>query len=192
VSAAARAAFLDRDGLLNDVVLRDGVVSSPRAVAELSVPPGAPAAIRRLSDAGFTLVVVTNQPDLSRGLLTDSTLVELHEALAEIYGLDSFFVCPHERAVGCSCRKPAPGLLLQAAAELALPLDGTSWAIGDRWVDIAAGRAAGVRTALLERPWSWQPAGGIAAPPDAVPDVADVDLDALVDALLDRRSLPTT
>ena len=109
-----------------------------------------------------------------------------------MYGLHAFFVCPHERDVGCSCRKPAPGLLLQAAAELGLSLDGTSWAIGDRWVDVAAGRAAGVRTALLERPWSWQPASGIAPPPDAVADVADADLDALVDAVLGLRSLPAT
>lgn len=192
MSAAAGAVFLDRDGLLNEVVLRDRVVSSPRSLAELSVPAAAPAAIRRLADAGFTLVVVTNQPDLSRGLLTDSTLVELHATLAEIYGLHAFFVCPHERDVDCSCRKPAPGLLLQAAAELGLPLDQTSWAIGDRWVDVVAGRAAGVRTALLERPWSWQPASGIAPPPDAVADVADADLDALVDAVLGLRSLPAT
>ena len=184
MSAAAGAVFLDRDGLLNDVVLRDGVVSSPRSLAELSVPAGAPAAIRRLADAGLTLVVVTNQPDLSRGLLTESTLGELHATLAEVYGVRAFFVCPHERDVGCPCRKPAPGLLLQAADELGLPLDDTSWAIGDRWVDVAAGRAAGVRTALLERPWSWQPAGGQMRPLSVAPDVAHSDLEALVDAVL--------
>jgi D-glycero-D-manno-heptose 1,7-bisphosphate phosphatase len=192
VSAAAGAVFLDRDGLLNDVVLRDGVVSSPRSRAELSIPRGAPAAILRLADAGFALAVVTNQPDLSRGLLTESTLDELHTTLTEVYGVRAFFVCPHDRDVGCTCRKPAPGLLLQAAEELSLPLDGTSWTIGDRWVDVVAGRDAGVRTALLERPWSWHPAGGIAVPPVVVPDVADADLDALVDVVLGVRSLPST
>jgi D-glycero-D-manno-heptose 1,7-bisphosphate phosphatase len=180
--------FLDRDGLLNDVVLRNGVVSSPRSLAELSVPVGAPAAIRRFADAGFTLVVVTNQPDLSRGLLAESTLDELHATLAELYGISGFFICPHDRDAGCPCRKPAPGLLLRAADELNLPLDDTGWAIGDRWVDVVAGRAAGVRTALLERPWSWQPAGGIVAPPatvpDVAPDIAHFDLGTLVETVI--------
>jgi D-glycero-D-manno-heptose 1,7-bisphosphate phosphatase len=186
VSERSGAVFLDRDGVLNEVVFRDGTVSSPRAPEELSVPSGAPEAIGRLTDAGLTLVVVTNQPDLSRGLLTDSALAELHEALGEVYDIAAFFVCPHERRAGCSCRKPAPGLLRQASEKLGLRLDKGSWALGDRWVDVAAGRAAGVCTALLERPWSWEPTGGLNAPEDAVPDVADRDLGTLVEAVIGR------
>jgi D-glycero-D-manno-heptose 1,7-bisphosphate phosphatase len=165
-------------------VLRDGVVSSPRSAEELSVPPGAEEALARLRQAGYALVVVTNQPDLARGLLDHGTVDRLHETLMGIYHVEGFYVCPHERNEGCSCRKPAPGLFVEAANRLGLCRTWPSWSVGDRWVDVVAGEAAGVRTALLERPWSWDPAGGLIAPAGTVPDVASWDLGALVDRML--------
>jgi D-glycero-D-manno-heptose 1,7-bisphosphate phosphatase len=188
VTGGRAAVFLDRDGVLNEVVLRDGVVSSPRTPEELVVPPGAPAAIRHLSDAGLTLVVVTNQPDLARGLLTASALAEMHETLGEAFDLAGFFVCPHDRDDGCPCRKPAPGLFRRAAHELGLRLDSGSWAIGDRWVDVVAGQRAGVRTALLERPWSWERSGGLNPPVEIAPDAVDGELDTLVHSMLGQPS----
>lgn len=188
--AGRPALFLDRDGVINDVVWRDGVASSPRRLDELDLRPDAAGAVRRARAAGFVTVVVTNQPDLSRGLLPTDAAAAIDDAVRRRVGVDAQYVCGHERSDGCPCRKPRPGLLLRAADELGLDL-ARSWMVGDRWVDVAAGRAAGVRTVWLRTDYGWADAGGLAVPAGLAADHTVADLDAAVDAVLAAVSDPS-
>ena len=137
-----RAVFLDRDGVLNRVVWREGKAASPRALSELEIEPEAPAALAALKAAGFLLFVVTNQPDVRRGLMAGETLDAIHAALAEALPVDEIAACRHDNADDCACRKPKPGLLLDLAARHDIDLS-TSFMVGDQDRDIACGRAAG-------------------------------------------------
>lgn len=147
------AVFLDRDGVLNRVVMRDGKAASPRAVEELEIEPDAPATLATLKDAGYLLLVVTNQPDVRRGLMSGETLRALHKRLAEALPVDDIAACLHDNADGCECRKPKPGLVLALAARHGVDL-GRSWLIGDQDRDIVCGKAAGCRTILLGREYN--------------------------------------
>lgn len=143
------AVFLDRDGVLNVAAVRDGLPYSPANVRELKIAPGAPESLARLRAAGFLLIVVTNQPDLARGKQTREVMEEIHGALRSTLPLDAIYVCPHDTADNCSCRKPAPGMLLAAAADFHIDLP-RSFMIGDRWRDIDAGARAGCRSVLID------------------------------------------
>jgi D-glycero-D-manno-heptose 1,7-bisphosphate phosphatase len=143
-----RAVFLDRDGVLNAAIVRDGCPYPPMAAEQLTVLPGVPEACRALRSRGYVLAVVTNQPDIARGTLDMDTLRQIHARLQERVCIDSVWVCPHDDDDHCSCRKPAPGLLLAAATYHHLDLR-RSFLVGDRWRDIEAGRAAGCRTILI-------------------------------------------
>jgi D-glycero-D-manno-heptose 1,7-bisphosphate phosphatase len=143
-----RALFLDRDGVLNALVHRDGRWLSPLHVADFAVLPGVARAVRKLRRAGLVALVVTNQPELTRGRLHAAELERMHEALDREIELDGIYVCPHRDADHCQCRKPLPGLLLDAAQQWRLSLRG-SFLVGDSPKDIAAGRAAGCRTILV-------------------------------------------
>ncbi len=152
MSGASRtkpAVFLDRDGVINRSIVHDNKPFAPTTVDQLAILPGVDDACRRLRQAGYTLVVVTNQPDLSRGGLGSAVLQEMHDLLSARLPLEAFYVCPHDDIDRCPCRKPAPGLLLRAARELDLDLD-RSFLVGDRWRDIEAGRSAGCRTILID------------------------------------------
>jgi histidinol-phosphate phosphatase family protein len=144
-----RAVFLDRDGVLNEAIVREGRPYPPAGVAELRIPPGTAEALKRLRDAGFALIVVTNQPDVGRGKLTRGAVEEIHAALRARLPVDDFYTCFHAGTEECACRKPKPGLLLKAAAERSIDLQ-HSFIIGDRWRDIDAGAAAGCRTVLID------------------------------------------
>ncbi|WP_269715454.1 D-glycero-alpha-D-manno-heptose-1,7-bisphosphate 7-phosphatase [Caulobacter sp. NIBR2454] len=148
-----RAIFLDRDGVLNRVVWRDGKPASPRHVDELQIVTGVEAALRDLKAMGFLLFAVTNQPDVRRGLMTDAALDELHAALARALPLDEIAACRHDDRDGCACRKPKAGLLLDLAERWNIDLAG-SWMVGDMDRDTICGRAAGVSTILLARPYN--------------------------------------
>ena len=139
------AVFLDRDGVLvaSDVV--DGV---PRPAAEAVLLPGVVDACGQLAAAGFRLVMVTNQPDIARGKVAAAAVEAVNERLREELGLDQVRMCPHDDIDDCACRKPRPGMLLDAAADLGIDLT-RSVMVGDRWRDIGAGEAAGVRTVLV-------------------------------------------
>jgi D-glycero-D-manno-heptose 1,7-bisphosphate phosphatase len=137
--------FLDRDGVLNRTAVVGGVPHPPRTAADLEILPGVVEATRRLSADGWLLVVVTNQPDIARGLTTGAEVAALNDRLRAQLPLDDVRVCPHDDADGCGCRKPAPGLLLAAARDHDVDLPG-SVLVGDRWRDIEAGRRAGTRT----------------------------------------------
>jgi D-glycero-D-manno-heptose 1,7-bisphosphate phosphatase len=137
--------FLDRDGVINRAVVRNGKPSPPASVNELEILPGVPEALARLRAAGYVLVVVTNQPDLARGTTTPEVVDGIHAHLRERLALDDIRVCPHDDEDGCACRKPKPGLLLRAP----VPDLAASVMVGDRWRDIEAGRAAGCGVTIL-------------------------------------------
>jgi D-glycero-D-manno-heptose 1,7-bisphosphate phosphatase len=139
------AAFLDRDGVLNQAVVRQGRPYPPASVEEMEILPGVREALSRLKAAGYTLVVVTNQPDVARGFQRREAVEAINAALMARLPLDEVRVCYHDDADRCECRKPQPGLLMQQPAyHLA-----RSVMIGDRWRDIEAGRRAQVRAAVL-------------------------------------------
>ena len=141
-SAGRRAVFLDRDGVLNEVVLRDGRPASPPGLPDVRIPPGVAEALRRLRQAGFVLICVTNQPEVARGRQRRGTVEAINRALGAALPIDDFFVCYHDDEDDCQCRKPRPGLLLAAAARHGLDLR-RSVMVGDRWRDVDAGHRAG-------------------------------------------------
>lgn len=147
------AVFFDRDGVLNESIVRDNQSFGPLTLDQFRLFDYAALQIRRLKQAGFLCIVFTNQPDLSRGLLSPSALDEMHKVLRAHVALDDLLVCPHDDSHECSCRKPKPGMILQAAQKWDIDLP-RSFVIGDRWRDIDAGRAAGCRTILVKQSYS--------------------------------------
>lgn len=155
-----RAVFLDRDGVLNRAIVRDGKPYPPDTTAELEVLPGVREALTRLRAGGFRLLVATNQPDVARGKQTRAAVESMHARLLEAgLALDGFYVCYHDSGDGCSCRKPKPGLLLAAAGDHNIDL-GASFMVGDRWRDVSAGQQAGCMTFFIDYAYSEpQPTG---------------------------------
>lgn len=143
------AVFLDRDGVLNRALVREGKPYAPTMVDELEIVEDAAAALRRLQEAGFVLVCVTNQPEVARGTLPVATLEAIHERLRAALPLDAVYVCPHDNGDHCECRKPRPGMILRAAGEMGLDLD-RSFLVGDRWRDVEAAHNAGLPAVLIE------------------------------------------
>jgi D-glycero-D-manno-heptose 1,7-bisphosphate phosphatase len=144
-----RAVFLDRDGVLNRAIIKNGKPYPPRTLEEVEIPEDVPRALQALKEAGFLLVGVTNQPDVSRGTQKRQTVEAIHAALLKALPLENIFVCYHDDGDGCSCRKPLPGLLYQAADRYAIDL-ASSFMIGDRWKDVEAGQRAGCTTILID------------------------------------------
>jgi histidinol-phosphate phosphatase family protein len=137
------ALFLDRDGTL----IAD--VGYPRDPAGVRLLPGCPEALRRLARAGFALVIVSNQSGVGRGLFSRAEAEAVHAEVVRRFAgagvsFDGAYYCYHAPDEGCGCRKPAPGLLLRAAAELDLELT-HSFMVGDKAIDVEAGAAAGCR-----------------------------------------------
>jgi D-glycero-D-manno-heptose 1,7-bisphosphate phosphatase len=145
------AVFLDRDGVLNRTLERDGKPYPPRSLEEFEMLPGVPEACALLKQSGFALVVVTNQPDVGRGILQQEVVETIHAHLCQVLPIDRVEVCYHPGGSqsNCDCRKPKPGMILRTARELGLEL-GRSWMVGDRWRDIDCGHAAGVRTIFID------------------------------------------
>lgn len=140
-----RAAFLDRDGVLNALVERDAAMASPRRLADFHVLPGTREAVERLHALGYLVLVVSNQPDVARGLLEPTVLAAMTERLRAEVALDEVRYCTHDDADGCACRKPKPGMLTDLATRWRVDLR-ASVVIGDSWKDLEAGRAAGCHT----------------------------------------------
>ncbi len=148
--ARRRAVFLDRDGVLNQVVLRNGTPHPPGTREELEIFADAPAALRALKAAGWLLIVVTNQPDVARGTQRRDVVDSINDAMRAALPLDDVRVCFHDDRDGCRCRKPRPGLLVEAADTHGIDL-GASVMVGDRWKDVEAGRRAGCAAVLIDR-----------------------------------------
>jgi len=151
-SELKRAVFLDRDGVINRALERDSKPYPPRNLGEFQILPEVPAACMRLKQAGFLLVVATNQPDVGRGTLKQEMVETIHTEMCRRLPIDRVEVCYHpgQDASDCDCRKPKPGMLLRAAQELGIDL-ARSWMVGDRWRDIDCGHAAGCRTIFIDR-----------------------------------------
>lgn len=147
--ALKRAVFLDRDGVINRAVTKDGKPYPPSSVAEVEVLPGVRDALEKLKAAGFSLICVTNQPDVVRGKQKKEIVEAIHGRLIDSLCIDEILVCYHDDGDKCRCRKPLPGMLLEASGRLGIDLK-KSFMVGDRWRDIEAGQNAGCRTILIE------------------------------------------
>lgn len=147
------AIFFDRDGVLNRTIIREGIPRPPTSLAEIEVLPGVEESLEELAGLGVPLIVVTNQPDVARGTQTRENVEAINRFLGQRLPLTQFYTCFHDTADNCLCRKPKPGLLVEAAVAHSIDL-GRSFMVGDRWSDVAAGHAAGCRTILIERAYS--------------------------------------
>jgi D-glycero-D-manno-heptose 1,7-bisphosphate phosphatase len=148
-----RAVFLDRDGVLNRVSVRAGVPHPPSSAEEVELLEGVPEALGLLVRRGLILIGVTNQPDVARGTQTRAAVEQINQRLIRQLPLDAIYTCYHDDADRCECRKPRPGLLVQAGSAHQIDL-GRSFMVGDRWSDVAAGRAAGCLTFLIDVPYN--------------------------------------
>lgn len=170
-------AFLDRDGVLNRNVLRDGKHCAPRSIRDFQLMPGAVQAVESLRQAGYAIVVVTNQPDVGNGVVSLETANEINSHLRQSIVPDAIEMCPHRQDEGCTCRKPRPGMILRAAERLEIDL-ANSFMIGDRFSDVAAGKTAGCRTILV--------GDGLGEAVLAQPDMRAIDLPHAVKLILRR------
>jgi D-glycero-D-manno-heptose 1,7-bisphosphate phosphatase len=182
--SAARAAFVDRDGVVNELVpdRLSGLPESPLRVEDVTLVPGAAAALNRLHAAGWLLIGVSNQPAAAKGTVSVQQLHAVHARVLELLGregatFDTFRLCLHhpdgvvaELSGPCDCRKPAPGMLLDAGRSLGVDF-ARSWMIGDTDADVVAGRSAGCQTVLIEHQGSVHKRGGGATPDAVVPDL---------------------
>jgi D-glycero-D-manno-heptose 1,7-bisphosphate phosphatase len=168
-----RAVFLDRDGVLNEAVVRDGKPYPPDSLPELHLTPNVRECLTELKAMGFLLIVVSNQPDVARGRQTRRAVEEINEFLAGYLPIDDTYICYHDNGDGCPCRKPAPGLLLEAARKHSIDLT-TSFLIGDRWSDVEAGHRAQCKTLFINR-------GYIDKPPETAPTYEAISLRGAVD-----------
>lgn len=157
--AGRRAVFLDRDGVVNEAVVRDGRPYPPGSPDDVVVVAGMPEACARLRSAGFAVVIVTNQPDVARGRQSAGAVAAINAAVRRRVEVDGLYACLHDDADGCGCRKPKAGMLVAGAADLGLDL-GRSFMVGDRWSDVAAGREAGCTTVYIDRGYEERRAEG--------------------------------
>jgi D-sedoheptulose 7-phosphate isomerase len=143
------AVFLDRDGVINRAPVRDGKPRPPSSIDEFELLPGVAVALHDLKARGFALFVITNQPDVARGTQTRADIDAMHASVISSLPIDDIFVCYHDDADQCACRKPLPGLLFEAQRKHHIDLS-RSFVVGDRWRDIDAGHAAGCTTILID------------------------------------------
>lgn len=146
----ARAVFLDRDGVLNRAFVRDGRPMPPQSLAEFEIFPEVPTALHALRDAGFLLIVVTNQPDVATGLQAREVVDEMHARLMRELPLDEIRGCYEADGPSCTCYKPKPGMVLEAAAKHGIDLS-ASYLVGDRWRDVDCARNAGCGAVFVDR-----------------------------------------
>jgi D-glycero-D-manno-heptose 1,7-bisphosphate phosphatase len=144
-----RAVFADRDGVLCANVMRDGRPVAPTRLEDFRLLPGVEDSVRALKSAGYLVIVVTNQPDVGTGRTPRATVEAMHDIIRSSLAVDDIKACFHTSADSCTCRKPKPGMILEAAAERAIDLP-ASFVVGDRWSDVAAGQEAGCATIFVD------------------------------------------
>jgi D-glycero-D-manno-heptose 1,7-bisphosphate phosphatase len=174
-----RAVFLDRDGVITRSLIIGGKPIAPRSLSEFEIFPEVAAPLRLLKDAGFWLVVVTNQPDVGKGLVPREVVEEMHRQLQEALPLDAIKVS-YGTTDADPMRKPNPGMLKEAATDRGIDLT-ASYMVGDRWRDIDAGRAAGCQTILV--------GDGYGEVPQIHFDHNCLDLAEAVNLILNRNNL---
>jgi D-glycero-D-manno-heptose 1,7-bisphosphate phosphatase len=167
------AVFIERDGVLNEVRIERQNPVSPLTLEDFRVNREAGSLLKKLKAAGLLLLATTNQPGLSRGYQSRRELDRMHELLRATFALDDIFVCPHDETDGCSCRRPKPGLLVEAGFKYRLDLD-HCFVISDKWQDAEAGRAVNCTSLLIQSPWNGTARRGLVLP----------DLASAVDKLL--------
>jgi D-glycero-D-manno-heptose 1,7-bisphosphate phosphatase len=148
-----RAVFLDRDGVINRSRVKAGKPYAPRHLSDFHLLPGVADAVSGLKSAGFLVIVVTNQPDVGHGLISPATLDAMHTKLKSRVPVDDILVCSHTQQANCSCRKPKPGLIMEAMKRWGIDAAG-SYIVGDRGSDIVAGQSAGLYTIFVDRGYS--------------------------------------
>jgi len=151
-----RAVFLDRDGVINRAIIRARKPHPPSSLEELELLDGVPEALHALKVRGYCLVVVTNQPDVARGVTPLAVVNAINDRLRAILPIDAIMTCLHDDEDKCACRKPQPGLLTQAVRDLLLDIR-TSYMVGDRWSDVEAGRRAGCSTFFVDNGYDEPP-----------------------------------
>ena len=144
-----RAVFLDRDGIVNKAVVRDGRPHPPANLGEFEFVEGIHQVLAVLRQRGFLLIGTTNQPDVARGIQSKTDVETIHRRILEVLPIDRIYCCYHDNSDRCSCRKPKPGMLLRGAQEFEIAL-ADSFMVGDRWRDIEAGLAAGCKTVYVD------------------------------------------
>jgi D-glycero-D-manno-heptose 1,7-bisphosphate phosphatase len=144
-----KAAFFDRDGIVNEIVVRDRKPLSPRRFDKFKLLEGISDVLIQLKKEGYLNIIITNQPDIARGLMQWEELDRMHKFIKERLPVDDIFVCPHDDKNNCPCRKPKPGMFFEAAEKWGIDL-GASFIIGDSWKDIEAGKAAGCKTIIID------------------------------------------
>lgn len=145
----SKAIFLDRDGVVNTAIIKNGLPFSPLCLNEVKVISGVKEAIGTFKTLGYIPVIVTNQPEVARGNLKIEELERMNSYLRQELGILKFYSCTHDDLDACECRKPKPGMFLQAAKELKLDLR-QSLMVGDRWKDIEAGQRAGCKCFFID------------------------------------------
>ena len=176
---ARRGLFLDRDGVVNDLVPRDGGWFSPLSRDTFVLSAGISDAIKYARSIGYEIVIITNQPEIARGRLDWRTFLSMSDLIKHECGPVEIYVCPHDSSDKCECRKPKPGLLEQAVSDLDLAKE-TSVLIGDRRSDVDAALKAGIKPYLMpsrqtEEGWTnWPDCTTIRSPAD-IPEVLDLD-----------------
>lgn len=144
-----KAVFFDRDGVINKAVVKEGKPYPPATIDELEFIDGVQEGLKQLKGLGFIIIVCTNQPDVARGKTLQSAVDVIHKHLEKILPIDEVYCCFHDDVENCHCRKPKPGMLLDAAKKWNIDLQ-HSFMVGDRWRDIEAGKQAGVTTILID------------------------------------------
>ena len=147
-----KAIFLDRDGVVNHSVVKNGKPYPPRTLSELKIIEGSAEAIRILNKS-YLVFIITNQPDISRGTLTNANLNLIHSYLLKTLEINEIFTCTHDDHDKCFCRKPKPGMIVSAAKKYNIDLK-KSYVVGDRWKDIEAGINAGCKTVFIDYGYS--------------------------------------
>ena len=144
------AVFFDRDGVLNELVQRDGGWYSPRSIDQFNIIKSSKNVINKLKEMGFLIIVVSNQPDISRGDINTAELDKMTNALFSKLKIDDIFYCPHDDSDLCICRKPSPGLLIKASDKWNIDLE-KSYMIGDTWKDAEAAKNANIKFLLINK-----------------------------------------
>ena len=144
-----RGVFLDRDGVINRAIVRNGLPYPPRHLNDVEILPGVPEAVDRIRQAGFVVIVVTNQPDVARGTTTREMVDAINGAIRGRVLVDELMTCFHDDSENCDCRKPRPGQFFRARDHYGLDL-ASSFMVGDRWRDIKAAANAGCRSVFID------------------------------------------
>jgi D-glycero-D-manno-heptose 1,7-bisphosphate phosphatase len=147
--ASRPAVFLDRDGIINKAVIREGKPYPPAGLEDVEILSGTVSSLKQLAAAGYVLLGITNQPDVARGTQSRNVVESINTLIESELPIREIFVCYHDTADECTCRKPKPGLILRAAEKYSLDLS-RSWMVGDRWKDVSAGQAAGLKTIFVD------------------------------------------